>query len=572
MLIAFSGPIGAGTSDLSARVAERLGWPRVKFSDTIRRIAAEQSSDPNELEVLQALGQSLVVDRLSEFVAEVLASADWRGDQNLIVDGLRHIEVKTEMLRQIGAVPLHVVHVERSRPERAQRRGLDEARLEQLDRELSEAQLERILPQYANCILDGSQDHDELADRVIQLFTGGDKSRIDTDAQEPVDRMMPLLIGEGSPRRKAVADRAAELLQRSKKLSAMVPTGLERPLAGVVRAMNSYYSNRIEGHITLPIDIERALKHHYSDDRERRNKQLEARAHIAVQSWIDEGNVPLDRVTEQEILKQIHNQFFSHVPEEFHWVRDKDTGEEWRVTPGQYRQRYVRVGDHISISPGAVPRFMEAFERGYRQCGTTDRILAVAAAHHRLLWIHPFLDGNGRVARLMTDAMLRAVLESSGAWSVTRGFARDVGQYKGLLAQCDLQRRNDLDGRGNLSEEALVAFTLYLLETALDQVDYMERMVQPDRFAHRLRTLLEEEKATAKLSAAVEPIVLHLALSGPTRRADLIELAGRDPKDLDESFTHLAGVGLIASDGECDRIELPFKLLPILLPGLFPDD
>jgi len=572
MLIAFSGPIGAGTSDLSARVAERLGWPRVKFSDTIRRIAAERLSDPNELEVLQMLGQSLVVDRLSEFVASVLGSADWRGDQNLIVDGLRHIEVKTEMLRQIGAVPLHVVHVERSRPERAQRRGLDEARLEQLDRELSEAQLERILPQYANCILDGSQDHDELADRVIQLFTGGDKSRIGTDAQEPVEKMMPLLIGEGSPRRKAAADRAAELLQRSKDLSATVPAGLERPLAGVVRAMNSYYSNRIEGHITLPIDIERALKHDFSDDRERRNKQLEAQAHIAVQRWIDEGNVPLDRVTEQEVLKQIHNQFFSHVPEEFHWVRDKDTGEEWRVTPGQYRERYVRVGDHVSISPGAVPRFMEAFERGYRQRGTTDGILAVAAAHHRLLWIHPFLDGNGRVARLMTDAMLRAVLESSGAWSVTRGFARDVRQYKGLLAQCDLRRRNDLDGRGNLSEEALVAFTLYMLETALDQIDYMKRMVQPDRFAHRLQTLLKEERATAKLTAAVEPIVLHLALSGPTPRAELFALAGGDPEDLKESFTHLTGVGLIASDGECDRLELPFKLLPILLPGLFPDD
>ena len=572
MLIAFSGPIGAGTSNLSARVAERLGWPRVKFSDTIRRVALEQSNDPDDLEVLQAIGQSLVVDRLSEFVREVLQSADWRNDQNLIVDGLRHVEVKTEMLRQIGPIPLHVVHVERNRPERALSRGLDEARLEQLDRELSEAQLERILPQYANCILDGSIDHDELAERVVQLFTGGDQSRVGSDAQEPVDRMMPLLIADGSPRRGEAADLAAELEQRSKMLSAMVPIGLERPLVGVVRAMNSYYSNRIEGHITLPIDIERALKHDYSEDRERRNKQQEARAHIAVQLWIDEGNVPLDRVTEQAVLKQIHSQFFSHVPEDFHWVRDKETGEEWRVTPGQYRQRYVRVGGHISISPGAVPRFMDAFERGYRQRGSTDRILAVAAAHHRLLWIHPFLDGNGRVARLMTDAMLRAALDSSGSWSVTRGFARDVKQYKALLAQCDLQRRNDLDGRGNLSEEALVAFTLFLLRTALDQIDYMERMVQPDRFAHRLRALLEEERATANLSAAVEPIVRHLALAGPTNRADLITLSGGPTDNIERDFAHLIDIGLIASDGDCDRLELPFKLLPIVLPGLFPED
>jgi Fic family protein len=64
----------------------------------------------------------------------------------------------------------------------------------------------------------------------------------------------------------------------------------------------------------------------------------------------------------------------------------------------------VKVGDPISISPGAVPRFLQRFEQAFGRLGKTDAILSAAAAHHRLLWIHPFLDGNGRVARLMSHA------------------------------------------------------------------------------------------------------------------------------------------------------------------------
>ena len=109
----------------------------------------------------------------------------------------------------------------------------------------------------------------------------------------------------------------------------------------------------------------------------------------------------------------------------------------------------VQVGRHVPASPGAVPRFLDRFEAVYGTLGTTDSILASAAAHHRLLWIHPFLDGNGRMARLMSHAMLRDVLDTGGVWSIARGLARNVADYKARLATCDRPRRNDLDGRGN---------------------------------------------------------------------------------------------------------------------------
>ena len=127
--------------------------------------------------------------------------------------------------------------------------------------------------------------------------------------------------------------------------------------------------------------------------------------------------------------------------------------------------RYVKIGWHIPVSPSALPRFLERFETVYSRLGRTDSILSAATAHHRLLWIHPFLDGNGRVARLMSHAML---LDTGGLWSIARGLARNERDYKDNLMACDAKRCNDLDGRGHLSEEALVEFTRFFLTTRID--------------------------------------------------------------------------------------------------------
>jgi Fic family protein len=73
-------------------------------------------------------------------------------------------------------------------------------------------------------------------------------------------------------------------------------------LAGLVRAMNCYYSNLIEGHDTHPVDIERALRNDYSLDARKRDLQLEAKAHIAVQEWIDGGGLGAGRAVKTEAI------------------------------------------------------------------------------------------------------------------------------------------------------------------------------------------------------------------------------------------------------------------------------
>jgi Fic family protein len=147
-------------------------------------------------------------------------------------------------------------------------------------------------------------------------------------------------------------------------------------------------------------------------------------------------------------IKEIHRRFCELLPDDLLWIENPDAGKRVRVVPGRLRDRDVRVGEHVPVSPGAVPRFLARCEEAYGRPGKTDAILSAPAAHHRLLWIHPFLDGNVRVARLISHATLLKTLDTGGIWSVARGLARNVGAYKSHLANCDQPRRNDLDGRG----------------------------------------------------------------------------------------------------------------------------
>jgi Fic family protein len=269
---------------------------------------------------------------------------------------------------------------------------------------------------------------------------------------------------------------AFDLTQKSAGFCRSLPPRLLTSLATLVRAMNCYYSNLIEGHDTHPVDIEHALKDEYSADARKRDLQLEAKAHIRVQQWIDQGGLSGGRESTLEGIREIHLRFCRLLPEDLLWVEDPVTGERIPVVPGELRTRDVQVGRLVAISPGALPRFLKRFEDAYGGLGKTESIIA-AAAHHRLFWVHPFLDGNGRVTRLMSHAMFLDKLDRDAVWSVARGLARNVQEYKMLLSNCDLPGRNDLDGRENPSEEALAEFTRFFLMVCIDQVTFMESLM-----------------------------------------------------------------------------------------------
>ncbi|MFO1081251.1 MAG: Fic family protein [Reyranellaceae bacterium] len=396
-------------------------------------------------------------------------------------------------------------------------------------------------------------------------------------ASEAVDRgestslMEPMLIGE-SPRRTAVTDLVVELASRSAGLRRSLPEGVTAALADLVRAMNCYYSNLIEGHDTHPVDIERALRNDYSTDARKRDLQLEATAHIAVQRWIDDGGLD-GRALTVEGLRDVHRRFCERLPASLLEVENPETGERRPVVPGALRDRDVRVGQHIAISPGAVGRFLRRFEQAYGRLGKTDRILSAAAAHHRLLWIHPFLDGNGRVARLMSHAVLREALDTGSVWSVARGLARNVARYKAHLGKCDLGRRNDLDGRGTLSEEALVGFTRFFLETCIDQVTFMEGLVQPARLRARIMIWAEEEVRAEALPPRSGAVLEAVLFRGELPRGDVATLLGTGDRQARRVTAALVEREVLTAESSRAplRLNFPATLAARWMPGLFPE-
>jgi Fic family protein len=392
------------------------------------------------------------------------------------------------------------------------------------------------------------------------------------DRAEAPTAMEPLVLSEGSRHRPELNDLALELASASAGFRRSLPPGIVRALADLVRAMNCYYSNLIEGHHTHPVDIERAMQNDYSADREKRNLQLEARAHVVVQRWVDDGGIR-GRTVAVETICEVHRRFSALLPDELLVVSDPETGRQVAVTPGELRHDDVKVGQHFAISPGAVPRFMVRFEQVYGSLGRAETILSAAAAHHRLLWIHPFADGNGRVARLMSHATLLEALDTGSIWSIARGLARNAAAYKGCLMACDSPRRNDLDGRGNLSEEALAEFTKFFLRTCVDQVRFMEQLVQPDRLRDRILHWAEEEVRAGTLLAKSGQVLEAVLFRGELPRADVPALLGITDRHARRIVSALAERGVLASESTRAplTITFPAALAARWMPGLFPE-
>jgi Fic family protein len=384
--------------------------------------------------------------------------------------------------------------------------------------------------------------------------------------------MEPMLPPIGA---RQLEDRAFDLIQRASTLGGRVPTVVKTGIGDLVRSMNCYYSNLIEGHNTHPRDIDRALKNDYSTDPRKRDLQREAVAHIHVQRLIDTRQDLGVPVTSVEYLTWIHREFCQLLPDDLLWVENPDTGERLRVEPGQLRGQTVQVGRHIPPDPAGLDAFLLRFAQAYDPGGMsrTQQVIAVAAAHHRLLWIHPFLDRNGRVARLMSHAWFARLGIGDSLWSVARGLSRRIDRYKALLMEADSPRRHDTDGRGTLSLEALVRFTDFFLESCLDQVEFMDNLLEPATLATRIEQYVAQESESGTLPRRAFPLIREALHMGEVERGAAAELLGVGERQARNIVADLLARGLLTSEGARSplRLGFPTEAVDAWFPRLYPE-
>lgn len=393
---------------------------------------------------------------------------------------------------------------------------------------------------------------------------------------ETVQRIEPARLDEVP---EALSDAVAELAAAGATLGKALHPTTAASLAAVVRIMNTYYSNLIEGHNTRPRDIERALAGEFEADGERRDFQQEAAAHVRVQAEVDalaqDGRLP--EPASSDFIRWLHEEFYRDAPAGF--LHLEGAGRTFTMVPGEWRARPEHdnaVGRHQPPSSDRVADFMRYFAERYAiaPLGRAARILAIPAAHHRFNFIHPFPDGNGRVSRLMSHAMAhQAGIGAHGLWSLSRGLARGLesrGDYKRMMDHADSPRQGDLDGRGNLSQRVLIEFSLWFLKVCLDQVRFMSELFEIETLARRLRRFVERSE-TLKPEAA--RLLEEALIRGSFDRGDVPRITGMPERSARRVLNDVEKLGLLASATPKGAVSLRFPVATLdqLFPRLFPE-
>jgi len=371
-----------------------------------------------------------------------------------------------------------------------------------------------------------------------------------------------------------LVDETRQVFELSHKLRGALHPVTLAAVRELVRSMNSYYSNLIEGQSTHPRNIDRALRADFSARPDVARRQRLAVAHIEAERELEvmttqPGWRDVDALRSAVIIAA-HRALYGRLSED-----DRRSPEGIVIAPGVVRTDDVSVGRHDAPAHGSLPAFLQRMDEVYPGLRGVDALLyGIAAAHHRFAWVHPFADGNGRACRLQTHCALFPL--SGGLWSVNRGLARDRDGHYSRLANADQPRQGDLDGRGNLSERTLREWCEYFVAVCKDQATFMSRMLDFDGLRERVAALVAVRQQSSSYPhyrpEGVQPLH-HVLVLGPLARGDFVRMTGIPERTAQRTLTQLVKDGLLVSDGPKlpVRIGLPLDALGILFPNLYPE-
>lgn len=402
--------------------------------------------------------------------------------------------------------------------------------------------------------------------------------------------LMPLRLPDDTPGLVGLQDLAAETIAKATALPLSAPRALLHDLQMMTALINTYASSRIEKKdeekrgterkAPQLSDLLKAFTSDLPDDEEARRVILEARTSALIQTRInrqaEDGTLPAE--VSPRFLLELHGEFFAESQAEL--LIQYDDGHKRKTQPGRFRGEgvEVKVGEHIGPQGSCVARLVDELCSYYEEHsqGAARRVLDVAAQHHRLLFLHPFGDGNGRTIRLATHARLHmAGIGGAGLWSISRGFAQGrIGSVEGkeeyarMLARADAPRQGKKgDGTGALSRAALVEFTEWFLEVCLDQIESMTDVYALSALSERLFALADS-KLKGKNKEHVVPLIHALLVLGELPRARALDVMGQSERSGRAILKELLDQRVLFSESERGPVRLELfhaALFPELL-------
>jgi Fic family protein len=358
-----------------------------------------------------------------------------------------------------------------------------------------------------------------------------------------------------------------------------IPISIRETVQDLLWRVNSFYSNKIEGNPTKPREV---LELDKLDQKLDEKGVDEIRRHLVVQFALQKIDYSSKDRTTQAFLKDLHRAFYAGTSVEDRTVTNKD-GESFVIEGGSYRTTEVMVGSHFPPNVAELEEHMRFFSTTYKLEDSLglEKFYKVAASHHRLAWIHPFLDGNGRVNRMFTDCYMKSIgLDSHGLWSVSRGFARDIDSYYKHLAIADSPRQGNYDGKGILSDRGLAEWTKYFFDVVIDQMTYILSLLRPESLRKRVEVYMDiciaggspyedESKELPKLPKESKAIYLDLLYEGAKMRKELASSHGVGEKKLREILSLMEVRGLVRLEHKQPvQALLPLDSTYMLFPNL----
>lgn len=376
-----------------------------------------------------------------------------------------------------------------------------------------------------------------------------------------VDQMTPFRPDFDTRILDDLKEKAATLLSRSTALGSSFRGLSASSLSRLVIGVSCYYTNALEGNFTTAIEIERALSSPRRASESKDIKEL-TKAHIDASLWAKENPAKLGEGRLTEWVKEAHDRLYT-------------SDLEKECVPGQLRDYEVEVGTHLGVHSASLPTFMEKLDKEYKIAPEKPlaSLIDAMCLHHRLMWTHPFGDGNGRVGRLLLQSCLEQIVPGAQLWSISRGYARDnAGEtYKAALSNADMPRNGDFDGRGNLSSRQLAAFVDFSLECALDQVKFMSQTLDLEHMQERIKTTLSILEGPDK-GSIMSKMYTSCMLAGQKNRGDLIAESGMPERTARNHLSQLIKTGFLKSLSEKGAVyaALPVPALGYLVPNLYP--
>jgi hypothetical protein len=228
------------------------------------------------------------------------------------------------------------------------------------------------------------------------------------------------------------------------------------------------------------------------------------------------------------------------------------SGEGDKFTPGAFRKQSVRVGELVPPPAPEVPKLMADLEKYMNEPSDLPPLIRAGLAHVQFETIHPFLDGNGRIGRLLIILMLiHNDLLSAPVLYISYYFKKHQAEY--------YQRLDGVRTQGDF--EGWIAYYLRAIEEGA--LDAHHRAKEIEALEVKLKTEIQKNPKFSRIRETAL-LVLNFLFSNPvTRIPDVSQHCGKAYNTVSNVFKQMMELKMV-SEGSPNKRNKPYRFDPYI--------